>query len=353
MKTRTLGRTGLEVGILGLGTEYLDGQDAETYERVLRTAVDGGVNYIDVLFSYADYRDRLGAAMRGIRESFVVTGHIGCAETNGQYRKTRDIDECETLFGDLLQRLGTDRVEIVMVQFVDTAKDYERIMSSGGLYELAQRLCREGKARHIGISIHEYALAEEAARSDGFDVIMYPLGIILSPIPRDDFLTFCEQNRVGVVAMKPFGGGRIFRYADSLGTNPSRLIGYPLLDSRVSTVIPGVKSQREMEQAIEGIDTAPDPGEFARYAEQILTAGKGDCVYCNHCLPCPVEINIGETLMLLDSAGDKDSQEIRDSYEELSVKASACTACSVCETRCPFDVSVIEKMEQAVKLFGS
>ena len=93
MKTRTLGRTGLEVGILGLGTEYLNGQDAQTYKGVLRTAIDGGVNYIDVLFSYADYRDRLGAAMRGIRDQFVVTGHIGCAETKGQYRKTRDTDE--------------------------------------------------------------------------------------------------------------------------------------------------------------------------------------------------------------------------------------------------------------------
>lgn len=353
MKTRTLGRTGMEVGILGLGTEYLNGQDAQTYEEVLKTAVDAGVNYIDVLFSYADYRDRLGAAMRGIRERFVVTGHIGCAETNGQYRKTRDTDECERLFEDLLQRLGTDRVEIVMIQFVDTTKDYERIMQSGGLYELAKRLCREGKARHIGISIHECAIAEEAARSDEFDVIMYPLGIILSPIPRDDFLASCEQNRVGVVAMKPFGGGRLFRYADTLGTKPSRLIGYPLLDSRVSTVIPGVKSQSEMEQAIEGMQSSPDPTEYAAYAEHVLTAGKGDCVYCNHCLPCPVEINIGETLMLLDSAGSEVSQEIRDSYEKLSVKASACTACGVCETRCPFDVSVINKMEQAVELFGS
>ncbi len=153
--------------------------------------------------------------------------------------------------------------------------------------------------------------------------------------------------------MKPFGGGRLFRYADSLGTNPSRLIGYPLLDSRVSTVIPGVKSQSEMEQAIEGIETPPGPAEFSRYAEQILTAGKGDCVYCNHCLPCPVEINIGETLMLLDSAADDDSQATRDSYEQLSGKASACTACGVCETRCPFDVSVIKKMELALDLFGS
>ena len=353
MKRRTLGRTGLEGGELGLGTEYLNGQDASTYNRVLKTAVDSGVNYIDVLFSYPEYRDRLGAAMRGIRERFVVTGHIGCAETNGQYRKTRDVEECQTLFEDLLVRLGTDRVEVVMIQFVDTAKDYESIMQPGGLYDLATRICREGKARHIGISIHEYAVAEEAARSSNFDVIMYPLGIILSPIPKDEFLASCEQNRIGVVAMKPFGGGRLFRHADSLGINPSRLVGYALLDSRVSTVIPGVKSESEMKQAIEGIETSPNPADFASYAEQLLKASKGDCVYCNHCLPCPVQINIGETLMLLDWARESGLSETRDSYAKLQVKASACTACGVCEKRCPFGVSVMQKMEEAVELFGS
>jgi predicted aldo/keto reductase-like oxidoreductase len=240
-----------------------------------------------------------------------------------------------------------------MIQFVDTAKDYEQIMQPGGLYELAARICKEGKARHIGISIHEYAVAEEAARSGDFDVIMYPLGIILAPIPKDDFFAACEQNRVGVVAMKPFGGGRLFRYSDSLSINPCRLIGFALLDSRVSTVIPGVKSESEMKQAIEGIETSPDPGEFAGYAAQLLKAGKGDCVYCNHCLPCPVQINIGEILMLLDWVRGDDSQETRDSYEKLPVKASACTACGVCETRCPFGVSVVQKMEEAAELFGS
>ncbi len=354
MKTRVLGRTGLEVGVLGLGTEYLNGQDAATYRRVVRAASDNGVNYIDVLYAFADYRDRLGAALRGLRERFVVTGHIGCAETKGQYRKTRSTSECEELFDDLLRRLNSDQVEIVMIQFVDTAEDYDRVMGSSGLYDLAQRLRRIGKARYIGVSIHEYASAERAARSGAFDVIMYPLGIMLAPLPKQGFFDACGRNNVGVVAMKPFGGGRLFRHAETLDIDPSRLVGYPLLDPRVSAVIAGVKSEQELSRAVEGMETVPEAKALADYAEQLLTAGKGDCVYCNHCLPCPEQINIGETLMLLDRVkGQQNLAEVRESYEKLTVKASACTACGACETRCPFEVSVIDGMGRAVEAFGS
>lgn len=352
MKTRTLGRTGLEVGELGLGTEWLVGRDQAVYDAVFRTALDRGVTYVDVLFSYPAYRDALGAAMRGIRDGFCLTGHIGCAETNGQYRKSRDTAECEALFGDLLRRLGTDHVDIVMIQFVDTERDYAQVMGEGGLYELAQRIRARGRAGWIGISIHDYASARRAAASGAFDVIMFPLSIILAPVPIEGILGECERNGVGFVAMKPFGGGRLFRRREALGVAPSHLAGYPLLDPRVSVVLAGVKSQAEIEAAIEGVEDPPDGKTFERIAGQLLTAGQGDCVYCNHCLPCPVEINIGETIMQLDSAAGGLTAELEAAYKKLGVPASACTSCRVCEKRCPWSVPVVDRMKRAVEVFG-
>lgn len=206
MNRRTLGRTGLEIGVLGIGTEYLNGQDAETYDAVLHTAAECGVNYIDVLFAFSDYRDKLAAAMRGIRDKFVITGHIGCAETDGQYRKSRDAAESEIIFDDLLNRLGTDYIDVVMIQFVDGEKDYERIMRSGGLYELAARLQRSGKARFIGISTHDYAIAERAAASGNYDLIMYLIGIILFPIPNEGMLAACDETVRGRQAFRLLQG---------------------------------------------------------------------------------------------------------------------------------------------------
>ena len=353
MKTRILGRTGLEVGVLGMGTEYLVGQEEEAYIRCFQTAADRGVNYIDVLFSYPEYRDRIGKAIAGRQDQYTITGHIGCAESDGQYRRTRNVPECATLFDDLLQRLDIEKVQIVMVQFVDTEDDYDRVMGSEGLYDLAKELKRAGKADHIGISIHDYTSAERAALSGAFDVIMFPIGVILAPVPREGFFDACAKNNVGVVAMKPYGGGRLFRIADGIGIDPCRLVGYPLLNAAVSTVITGVKNDEELLGAISGMEAIPSPEELRRYAGQIHKAGKGDCVYCNHCLPCPAHINIGELMMALDEARKNGVEGWqKEAYEDLKAKGSDCTECGVCETRCPFEVPVMERMKEAVSLFG-
>jgi uncharacterized protein len=352
VKTRTLGRTGLAVGELGLGTEYLVGRDQATCDAVFRLAAERGVSYVDALFAYPAYLDALGAAIRGIRDRFVITGHIGCAETNGQYRKTRDTAECGRLFDDLLRRLGTDRVEVVMVQFVDTEGDYARVMGSGGLYELALRIKAQGKARAVGISIHDYASATKAAESGAFDVLMFPLSIILAPVPMTRILEGCERNGTALVAMKPYGGGRLFGGKGIAGIHPARLVGFPLLDARVATAIVGVKSSEELEAAIDGMENPPDRATFERIAREMLAAGKGDCVYCNHCLPCPVGIDIGESIRIFDRAVSGVTAELRAAVAALEAKPSACTACRACEKRCPWEVPVVERMEQAARAFG-
>jgi len=79
-------------------------------------------------------------------------------------------------------------------------------------------------------------------------------------------------------------------------------------------------------------------------------------MYCNHCLPCPVGIDIGETTRLLDRmeapASGFDPSVLRASYAALSAHAGDCIACGVCESRCPFGVGVIRNMERAAVVFG-
>jgi predicted aldo/keto reductase-like oxidoreductase len=93
---------------------------------------------------------------------------------------------------------------------------------------------------------------------------------------------------------------------------------------------------------------------------EIIKAGRsslsGQCMYCNHCLPCPAEIDIAATLRLLDIASlDASSMpdSVKEQYDALDNTASACIECGACEERCPFDVPVIERMQRAVELFGS
>lgn len=79
----------------------------------------------------------------------------------------------------------------------------------------------------------------------------------------------------------------------------------------------------------------------------------GECVYCNHYLPCPVHLDVGQVGRLVDRATFQSEgiAVLQAAYEMLEVKASACTACGACVERCPFGVDVIAGMERAVELF--
>jgi predicted aldo/keto reductase-like oxidoreductase len=77
----------------------------------------------------------------------------------------------------------------------------------------------------------------------------------------------------------------------------------------------------------------------------------GECVYCNHCLPCPSGIDIGRVTRLLDPNKLGLTAEAKAAYALLEIKASECTKCRACITRCPFDVDVVSNMERAVELF--
>jgi predicted aldo/keto reductase-like oxidoreductase len=76
------------------------------------------------------------------------------------------------------------------------------------------------------------------------------------------------------------------------------------------------------------------------------------CVYCDHCLPCPEEIEIGSLMKLLDAAEHRMSKPVASAYKALKMHASNCTRCSICMERCPFDVPVIERMDRAIEVFG-
>ena len=147
MLYRKLGRSGLDVGVVGLGAEYLEHAPRETVLAVVDEAIAGGVNYIDLFMPSPDVRDNFGIALKGRRDQVMIAGHLGATLENGQYSKSRDPGSCEVFFGDLLTRLQTDYIDVLMLHFIDEPEDYERVFDQGGLLELAQRLQKEGKAR--------------------------------------------------------------------------------------------------------------------------------------------------------------------------------------------------------------
>ncbi|MBQ6593438.1 MAG: 4Fe-4S dicluster domain-containing protein, partial [Solobacterium sp.] len=83
-------------------------------------------------------------------------------------------------------------------------------------------------------------------------------------------------------------------------------------------------------------------------------AYSGQCTYCGHCRPCPVNIDIAMVNKFYDLAVQQPAvpESVQAHYEALDVTASACIGCRSCESRCPFGVEVAERMVRTAELFG-
>jgi predicted aldo/keto reductase-like oxidoreductase len=370
LQYRKLGRTGLDVSAVGLGTEYLNGQPRETVVSVIHEALDRGVNYIDLLFPFPEYRDNFGAALRGHRERVILAGHLGATIEDGQYCKTRSASKSEPFFLDLLSRLGTDCVDILMLHNFNTLNDYDRAMKPRGLMELARRFQQEGKAQFIGISAHSIEVAARAIESGLIDVLMFPINLAGNAIPgKKDLLKACVTHNVGLVAMKLFAGGkllstertvRVARYQmggsalklkKTMPITPVQCLSYVLSQVGVSTTVPGCAGLEQLTAALAYWEATEEEKDFSAIVADFQQYVAGECVYCNHCLPCPSVIDIGQTIRLLDMARQRLSAELQAAYDALPSKASDCAQCGACSERCPFGVDVILKMEQVVELF--
>ena len=127
MRRRTLGRTGIQVGEIGMGCEGFVGKSYEQVKEFVDFMEENGVNCIDLYAPNPEMRDSLGRALQGRREKFVLQAHLCTIWKDGQYKRTRNLAEVREGFGDQLRRLGTDRVEIGMIHYVDSMADWEEI----------------------------------------------------------------------------------------------------------------------------------------------------------------------------------------------------------------------------------
>ncbi len=381
MNYRTLGRTGFQVSEIGLGSEAFVDRDEKASLEILNTAVGLGVNYFDLYNPEPYVRDVFGKAMAGRREKFILQGHLCTVWVDGQYKRTRNVDEVKASYEDLFCRLGTDYIDVGMIHYVDEQNDFDEVFG-GPVIQLAKELKSAGKIRAIGMSTHNPRVAIQAAKSGVVDVIMFSVNPAYDLLPptedvdsifqketyenalssidpeRQELYSLCESQGVALTVMKPYGGGALLKAEESpFGTAMTvpQCLHYCLTRPGVATVLTGSHDVEQLRQAAIYSDL---PDEKKDYSAVLSSAPAhrfvDKCMYCGHCAPCTVGIDIASVNKFYDLCQTQNMvpETVREHYNALRVKAGACIACYACESRCPFDVKIVEHIAKAKELFG-
>ena len=380
MQYRTLGRTGLRVSEICLGGEWFNGLSQEESTAIVDTAIENGINYIDVFMPQAPTRDHLGAALKGHRDKFIIQGHLCTIYEEGQYTRTRDIEKMKHSFRDLLERLQTDYIDVGMIHYVDSEEDFQTVFD-GPVLEYARELKKNGVIGHIGMSSHNPHIALKAVESGVVDVLMFSInpaydmesaetdiydlmefkgmeksGLIVDPA-RQKLYSACEAAGVAITVMKPLGAGTLLKEESSpfgVAMTVPQCIQYCLDRNGVKVVIVGCHTPQEVLEAVKHQQCSPEERSYAHiFAAGASISMTGKCMYCNHCQPCPAHLDIAAVTKFLDLATQQETvpDTVMEHYWALSAKADDCLMCGRCEPNCPFGVNIRENMKKARAVF--
>ena len=343
MERRRLGKTGPEVGIIGLGTEHLE-RSVETMDAVLCTAVEAGADYVDLLYVETDYWEAFGSLYRKYRDHLVLAAHWS---SGPRY----DLDYCRSTFDNVLSGVGNDHVEVALMTMIDDGDRAGSAWREASL-ECLHRYQEQGRVGLIGGSAHDPVVAREAVRSGMLDLLMFPLNMLVHDDEQTNkLIQACVEHDVSLVAMKPYHGGTLFwANGQPTGITPAQCLGY-VFSLPVSTAVPGPKTLEEWQVTLRVAEASDEERDYRPVLGSLHELLAGQCTYCHHCLPCPEGIEIGWVIWYVDHVPGGDLEQLREWYSGFQVKASACTECGLCLERCPFEVNIMDKLEQAVELF--
>ncbi len=380
MKYRRLGKTGLMVSEIGFGGEWMERHSYEECKAAIDRADELGINILDCWMSEPNVRTNLGKALAGRRQRWLIQGHIGSTWQQGQYVRSRKVEECREAFEDLLVRLQTDYIDLGMIHFIDEESDFETAVN-GPFLEYVKELKESGKIRHIGMSTHNPAMAKKAVESGLVEMILFSVNPAFDLLPptdnidnyfvdeyqdglngidpaRAELYKLCEQNDVGITVMKGYAGGRLFdaeRSPFGVALTPVQCIHYCLTRPAVASVMVGYDTPEHVEQAVCYENASMEEKDYASVLAKAPrhTFGKGECTYCGHCRPCPAQIDIAMVNKYYDLAlmQPQVPEAVREHYLALERGADACVGCRSCESRCPFGVEIADRMKRTAELF--
>lgn len=356
MQKRRLGRTNIQVSIVGFGGTWISELSAPDAVRVVRCAFDLGLNYFDTAKLDGDSEEKIGAALEDVRDQCVF------ATKTGSRTKKESLED----FQSSLKRLKTDHLDIIQLHGIDDEKTLSKAMGADGSLQTCKEARKQGIVDFVGITGHKPRILAKALESGEFDTVLVPLNVVTRQA-LEDLMPVAKAHDVGVVAMKPLSAKTstlitcLYQPSLSLVSDEPELkallgettdeqvnnaLRY-VLSQDVAAVIPGLRSFREVETAAQtgnqynGL-TAQEQKSFN------FNLDESNCRDCGQCMPCPQNINIAAILRfhtLYEAYSLK--TWAKKLFNGLEIKADKCTRCGECEPKCPYKLPIQKKLQKA------
>ncbi len=351
--------------VLGLGLGCIQNTPADEIEQTVRTAIANGINFFDICGGGASVYAPFGRAIAGCREKVFFQLHFGAVyNEKGEYGWSRDLETVKKTFRWELEQLGTDYADLGFLHCVDELKDIDDLMQSG-IFDFVKELKARGAVRHIGFSSHTPAVANALLDTGVMDMMMFSLNPAYdyemgdeyglgSVTERQALLRRCQAEGVGVSVMKPFFGGKLLSDAESpfgKALSHAQCLQYAIDRPGVLSAVPGVRGMEDLQQLLAVADAPAEVRDYSVLGTFRARGIRGSCVYCGHCKPCPMGIDVGLVNKYYDLARVGDQLAVGH-YDKLSVKADACIGCGHCDSRCPFGVGQSARMKEIAEYFS-
>ena len=324
-----LGSTGIEIEKNGFGCLPIQRITKEDAARLLRKAVDGGINYFDTARAYSDSEEKLGYAFAGIRDKVVIATKTH-AQTGRELR-----EHLETSLRDL----NTDYIDVY--QFHNPAF-VPRPGGEDGLYDAALEAQAQGKIRHIGITNHRLSVAREAIDSGLYETLQFPFSYLATE-KELALVQGCKEHNMGFIAMKALAGGTI--------TNSAAAYAYL---AQFDNVLPiwGIQRMSELEEFLSYQDNPPALTEAVQVEiekDRRELAGSF-CRGCGYCMPCPQEIIINNCarMSLMIRRAPTESW-LGEFWQKEMAKIDSCVHCNQCASKCPYGLDTPALLAENLK----
>jgi predicted aldo/keto reductase-like oxidoreductase len=370
-------KLGIELSALGLGVmrlPLLDDDPGNVNEeesiRLIRYAIDNGINYIDTAYNYHKGKSEtiIGQALKdGYRDKVKITTKMPVWLTN-------TYEDFEKYLNIQLERLNVEYIDFYL--FHNLNKKYWGKLSNINVLGFLDKALEDGRIKHIGFSFHdEVNLFKEIIDAYDWDFCQIQYNYMDENYQAGtEGLKYAASKDIPVIVMEPLQGGKLakeppkdiknlWNKSEVQRTPAEWGLRWVLNHSEVALVLSGMST---IDQLAENITTAETALPESLTEAEIALIGEVEqkyrskiainCTGCGYCLPCPSKVLIPYNIGLYNDFFMYETTEASiKMYERLEIAkeaASGCTGCGNCEAACPQGLPIIDCMKKVNQVLG-